>query len=308
MLTLSAADIARGLPMRDAIDVVAKAFAAISSREGYYPARIHMKLAQGDALVMPGFDGAAHLGVKIATIHPGNMLKGKPGTRASYMLIDAADGETRLLCDGTALTALRTGAASGLATRRLARADASTLAVFGAGTQAETQLAAMFTVRPIRDVRLVGRDRDRVERFIAAMRPRYPEATFERCHADAAIDGAHIIVTATNSLTPVFDGGRVDPGTHVNAVGSFRPDMRELDSALLRRSRLCVDQRDAALAEAGEIVEAIASGFVRPEHVVELGEIGECARATPQEITVFKTVGHAALDLYTAVELWRRTS
>src|SRR6185312_1845263 len=176
MRTLSAADIARLVPMRDAVDVLANAFRAISRREGRYPARMHVAIAGGDALVMPGYDGYAYLGVKVATIHPGNLVTGKPGTRATYLLLDARDGEPLLLCDGTALTALRTGAASGLATRRLARADATRLALFGVGSQAAAQLEAMFAVRAIDDVHVVSRDPQRAERFVSSARSRYPQA------------------------------------------------------------------------------------------------------------------------------------
>jgi len=308
MHTLTAADIARLLPMRDAIDVVADAFVAISRGDGEYPPRMHMSIAHGDALVMPGYDGRGHFGVKIATIHPGNVAEGKPGTRASYVLIDANDGEARLLCDGTALTALRTGAASGLATRRLARTDATTLALFGVGSQAAAQLDAVCSVRPIRDIRVVSRHAERAERFIAAMRKRYPDATIERANAETALSGAQVIVTATNSPTPVVDARRVDHGAHLNAIGSFRPDMREFDPALLSRARLFVDQRAAALEESGEIIEAVTKGYITPDDLVELGAVTEGARTSVDEITVFKTVGQAALDLFTAVELLRRAT
>lgn len=306
MLTLSAADIGRLLPMREAIDVAASACAAISRGEGHYPVRTHVTLAHGDALVMPGYDACGHFGVKVATIHPDNIAHGKPGTRASYLLIDAGDGEPRLSCDGTALTALRTGAASGLATRRLASPDATTLALFGVGNQAAAQLDAVCAVRAICNVRVVNRDPQRAEQFIATMRIRHPQARFERATPETALSGAHIVTTATSSTTPVFDAQRIMPGTHVNAIGSFRPDTRELDPALLRRARLIVDQRSAALAESGEILEALAKSYVSAADIVELGEIGECARGRREDITVFKSVGHAALDLFTAVELLRR--
>jgi ornithine cyclodeaminase len=306
MHALSAADIARLLPMRDAIDVAAEALRAISRGDGTYPPRMHVSIAHGDALVMPGYDGRGHFGVKIATIHPGNADEGKPGTRASYLLIDADDGEARLLCDGTALTALRTGAASGVATRRLARTDASTLALFGVGSQAAAQLDAICAVRPIRDVRVVSRNAERAERFIATMQRRHPDATIERADPETAVSGAHVIVTATNSSTPVLDAAWVDPGTHINAIGSFRPEMRELDPALFKHARLLVDQRAAAIAESGEIIEAISKGYLEPDDIDELGELTEHARRSDDEVTVFKSVGQAALDLFTAVELLRR--
>ena len=303
MRTLSAADIARLVPMRDAVDVLADAFRAISERKGQYPARMHVAIAGGDALVMPGYDGRAHFGVKIATIHPGNLGDGKPGTRASYLLLDARDGEPLLLCDGTALTALRTGAASGLATRRLARVEATKLALFGVGSQASAQLDAMVAVRAIADVRVVSRDPQRAERFISSARSRYPRARIDRSDAASAASQADIIVTATNSQMPVLRSAWVKPGTHVNAIGSFRPDMRELDPALLRRARLVVDDRGSALVESGEIIEALQKRYVDASGIAELGEIGEDERKSDHEITVFKTVGHAALDLFTAVRL-----
>lgn len=308
MLTLSAADIARLLPMREAIDVAARAVTAISRGEGHYPARMHLSIADGDALVMPGCDERGHFGVKVATIHPENRAKGKDGTRATYLLIDARDGELRLLCDGTALTALRTGAVGGLAMRRLARKEAHTLALFGAGNQAAAQLDAACAVRTIADVRVVSRNAERAARFIATMRARHPLARIERAEAETALAGADIVATATSSPTPVFDERLVEPGMHVNAIGSFRPDVREIDPALLRRARLFVDQRAAALAESGEIIEALARSYVDVAAVTELGEIGEGARFDGDEITVFKTVGHAALDLFTAAELLRRAT
>jgi ornithine cyclodeaminase len=308
MIILSASDVGRLLPMREAIDVAAHALAAIAHDEGMYPPRMHVTLARGDALVMPGYDGRSYLGVKIATIHPGNLAQGKPGTRATYVLVDAEDGEPRLVCDGSALTALRTGAASGVATQRLARADAATLAIFGAGSQANAQVEAMFAVRPIDAVRVVTRNAEHAERFVASLRDGHPQARIERSDRTAALAGADIVVTATNSYEPVFEASRVEPGSHVNAIGSFRPDMCEVDPALFLRARVFVEQRSSALAEAGEIIEAIARKYIVADDITEIGSVVENARTSPEEITVFKTVGHAALDLLTAVELLRRAN
>jgi len=289
--------------MQYAIDVMAGAFDAISRNQGQYPQRIHLSLGYGDALVMPGYDGLSYLGTKVVVVD--RSTRGTPGTRACYLLVRTPEAEPVLLCDGTALTALRTGAASGLATRRLARPAATTLALFGVGRQAAEQLAGAFAVRPIRDVRVVNRDSARAESFMLAMRSRFASATFQRRDARSAVEGADIIIAATNSATPLFNGQWVEPGTHVNAIGSYRPDMRELDLELSRRGRYVVDQRAAALAEAGELIEAISEGIVSPDEISELGEIGENARRTPDEITIFKTVGHAALDLFAASALLR---
>ena len=304
--TLSTADIERLLPMADAIDVAADAFRAISAREGEYPSRMHVALARGDALVMPGYDGHGHFGVKLVTVHPGNAAAGKPGTRASYLLIDADDGEPRLVCDGTALTALRTGAASGLATRRLARADANVLAIIGAGAQARAQVEAVCAVRTISDIHVVSRDAERADAFIASLRARFPDVRIDRATAQDAVASAQVIVTATNSSSPVLMADWVRPGSHINAIGSYTPGMCELDPALLAHAKIVVDQRAAALAGAGEILAAIRMGLITSDALVELGETQEAARGTEEAVTVFKTVGHAALDLFTAVELQRR--
>ena len=290
--------------MDDAIRVVAHAFDAITRGEGLYPQRLHLPLRGGDALVMPGYDGRSYLGTKIVTVHDSHATK--PGTTACYLLLDAGDGEPLLLCDGTALTALRTGAASGLATRRLGRANAATLALFGTGGQAAEQLAGVSAVRPIEDVRVVGRDQERAQHFVSGMRRRFPRVRIECSNPQSAIDGAQVIVTATNSSTPVFDGRWVEPGTHVNAIGSFLPSMREFDLTLSRRARFVVDQRAAVLAESGEVIEAVAEGILVPDDITELGAIGDGTRRSDDEITVFKTVGHAALDLFTAVALLDR--
>ncbi len=301
MRSLSAAEIARLLPMPRAIDVAAEAFAAISAGRGTYPMRVHIPVREGDALVMPGYDGLTYLGTKIVVV---NRSDGpEAGTRACYLLLRVADAQPALLCDGTALTALRTGAATGLATRRLARKDASVLALFGVGRQAAEQLAAVIAVRAIREVRVVNRDAARGEKFVDAMASRFPTSRIRRTDARTAVVGAHVIVTATNATEPVFDGHWVQAGTHVNAIGSFRPEMRELDLELFRRARCVVDQREAALEESGELLDAVAAGILRKEDLPELGEIGEDARRAPDEITVFKTVGHAALDLYTATAM-----
>jgi ornithine cyclodeaminase len=304
MRSLSAADIARLLPMPDAIDISARAFAAISARSGTYPLRTHFPVQVGDALVMPGYDGRDYLGTKIVVVRRAG--EGAAGTRACYLLMTASDAQPVLLCDGTALTALRTGAASGLATRRLARKDARVVALFGVGIQAGEQLRAVASTRLVDEVRVVSRDATRAGNFIQRMREALGDVRIARSSAEEAVRNADIVITATNSTTPVFDASWVRPGTHVNAIGSFRPEMRELDSALFRRARVFVDQREAALSEAGELIDAVNRGIVEPERLREIGVAPEFARESDDEITVFKTVGHAALDLFTAAALLER--
>lgn len=306
MQSLSAADIARLMPMRDAIEVSARAFAAISAHSGLYPARMHFRVRDGDALVMPGYDGRDYLGTKIVVVRRSS--GGQPGTRACYLLTTAADAQPVLLCDGTALTALRIGAATGLATRRLARKDARSVALFGAGGQAAEQLAAVLAVRPIGQVRVVTRSVARAEAFIRCMRERHTDLHLARAEAEDAVRGADIVIAATNATTPVFEASWVRPGTHINGIGSFRPDMCELDPRLLGQASVFVDEAQAALAEAGELIEALQSGLLTRDRICEIGTAPESSRRSDAEITVFKTVGHAALDLYTAVALLERVA
>jgi ornithine cyclodeaminase len=224
---------------------------------------------------------------------------------AAVLLVDPESGLPSALLEGTWLTALRTGAASGLATDLLARPDASVLGVIGAGVQARTQVEAVRAVRRIEEVRVASRTRASAESLAreleageatAAGPPRVVVVDSSR---DAA-SGADVVVTATDSATPVLPADAVAPGAHVNAVGGYRPDMQELPSGLVARARLVVDQVAAALAEAGDVVIPIAEGLVRETDLVELGAVaaGRAAgRRLPDEITVFKSVGSAAQDL-----------
>jgi ornithine cyclodeaminase len=206
--------------------------------------------------------------------------------------------------DGTWLTALRTGAAGGLAADLLARKDASTVALFGAGVQARSQLEAVRCVRPVTDVRVVSRTAASADALVAeldglsARRARSPED---------ALRGADIVIAATDSRTPVFDGTLVEPGTHVTAIGSFTPEMREVDTALVTRARVVVDQREAALAEAGDLIGPIRDGALDASAVsAELGEVvlGRApGRRTDEEITLFKSVGNAVQDVAIAASV-----
>ncbi|MFQ5341437.1 MAG: ornithine cyclodeaminase family protein, partial [Anaerolineae bacterium] len=195
----------------------------------------------------------------------------------------------------------RTGAGSGLATELLAREDAEVVAVFGAGAQARTQLEAVRTVRPIREVRIVSRTRESAQQFVDEIEGVEARVLDDR---SAAVRGAGIIIAATTSSTPVFDGRDVEPGTHINGIGSYTPEMQEVDATVVQRAKIVVDQREAALAEAGDLIIPIRQGLVRAADIyAELGEIvnGEKAgRTSDDEITFFKSVGNAAQDVATA--------
>ena len=304
---LRAADVLVACPMSDAIDAVAAGFAALSTGQATVPVRLSVQL-RGDAvaLAMPAaLTGASCYSVKVVTVAPSNAAAGRPVVIGTVLLGDALTGELLALIDGTALTALRTGAAGGVAARELSRADASRAALFGAGAQARTQLLALAAVRSIREVRVVTRDPAHAAALgdWAAREPALSGVALRPATADAAVADADVVLTATTSRTPVFRGTQLRDGVHVTAVGSFTPDGRELDDDTLRGARLVVDQRSAALAEAGELQGK------RPDELVELGEIiaGRAAgRSDDRQRTVFKSVGNAIQDLVVSARAFER--
>lgn len=286
--------------MSEAIDAVAEGFDALSGGRAVVPLRVPLPLRSdgGTALVMPAaMAGATTVSVKVASVAPANAIRGLELIQAAVLVIDADTGELRALLEGRSLTALRTGAAGGLAARRLAREDTRVVALYGAGAQAWTQLEAVLAVRAVREVRVVARRRESAEAFVRGF-PAPPGVRIVSATAEAARD-ADIVICATSSATPVFDQAVLGEGVHITAVGSFRPDMCEVDPEALRGARVVVDQREAALAEAGEIVAAVAAGILDPAGLIEIGGT-EAWRRSDQERTVFKSVGNAIQDLVVA--------
>lgn len=265
-------DIRSAVEMGEAIEAMRSAFPRISNGRARVPQRLVLSAPCGESLFMPGFleEGPA-LGGKVVSVFPGNADLDLPVTPGVVLLLDPQTGAPAAVMDGTYLTTLRTGAASGLATDVLARPDSEVLTIFGAATQARGQLEGVLSVRCVREIRITSRSRRSAERFareISGGRVRVLEDPRE------AVEGADVIVTVTDSETPVFPGRTVQPGTHVNAIGSYRPDMRELDAHLPSRARIVVDSRETAWEEAGELVQARREGVVEYEDVqLELGEI-----------------------------------
>lgn len=307
MLLLRAADVVRACPMADAIAAVEAGFAALSAGRAIVPVRASVPLhGQGVALSMPAsLAGGRHWSVKLVTVAPGNTARGLPLIAATVLLGDAETGAPLALLDGGSLTALRTGAAGGVAAKHLARAESPVVALFGGGAQARTQILGLAAVRSLREVRVVTRDPAHADAFIRAL----GEESGLRGVAVAssspsdAVRGADVVITATSSATPVFAGRELGEGVHVTAVGSFTPAMRELDDDALRGARIVVDRRDAALAEAGEL------RGMREGDVVEIGEViagSARGRVDARERTVFKSVGNAVQDLMTASRAYER--
>lgn len=310
---LSATDIRRALTARDAVDAMRIAFGELSGGTATVPVRSHLESARGLMLVMPavlGNHGA--LGTKVVSVFPDNPSRGAPMVQGAVLLLDGKTGQARALLDGASLTEIRTAAGSALATELLAPRDADTLAVFGAGAQGRSHVELLARTRRLREVRIVSRSETSAERLAARLSevadtltpeldPGPPPVVRAIRDSAEALDGARLVVTATSSSSPVFDARDLAPGAHVNAVGSYRPDMQEIDPDVLRRARVAVDQREAAWQEAGDLVIPLESGLIGSDAVdAELGEIVN-GKAPPgpgdHDCTVFKSVGNAAQDV-----------
>ena len=285
------------LPIDAAVDALQAAFGADALPEA--PLRSHLETRSGTLFVMPAV-GPQGVGVKLVTLTPGNPGRGLPFINAMYVLFARDTQVPVAVIDGAALTALRTAAVSGLATRFLANPDASRLVIFGAGVQARSHLTAMRAVRPIARLTVVSRSGERAEALTAEARALGLEA--ERGDPDAVAD-ADLICTCTTSDKPVFDGRLLAAGAHVNAVGAYRPDTRELDDETVRRARVVVETREVALAEAGDLLVPMERGVIGPDHIVaDLSQLvrGAEVRRSPADVTVFKSVGVALEDLVVA--------
>lgn len=299
------------LPMDESIRAMDAAMRAASAGRVATPQRQMMPLEGGGLFaIMPGMGPELGCyGAKIAGVHPGNPGRGLPTIQGLIVLFDYQTGSPLAVMDGAEITAIRTAAASGLATRALARSDARTLGLFGTGIQAAAHLDAMRTVRDIDEVLAWGIDRDSAARFAEQQSARTGLAVRAADSPEEAA-GCDIVCTATNSPTPILEGNWVRPGAHVNLVGAHSLATREADTALIRRAVVYVDLLSSARAEAGDIMIPVAEGAISVDHVV--GEIGQLldgvvlGRVDDAEITVYKSVGFAAQDLYAAARVLDR--
>ncbi len=281
------------LRMQEVIPAMERALADFSSGRVVQPVRTMLPVAEHEGFLglMPAYTGSA-LGAKLVCLYPHN--SGVPTHHATILLFKPETGEPLAIMDGRLITEVRTAAVSAVATEHLARPDASVLAIIGSGVQARSHLEALTLVREFREVRVWSPRR---------------AAAFAREHgvraaasAEEAVRGADVVVTATTSPTPVLSGEWLSPGAHVNAVGAPRPDWRELDDELLRRARVYVDSREAAMEESGDV---IAAG----EIFAEIGEVvagTKPGRRSADEVTLFKSLGLAVEDVATAELVYRK--
>jgi ornithine cyclodeaminase/alanine dehydrogenase-like protein (mu-crystallin family) len=260
--------------------------------------------------MIPGrFAGQGLMGIKVVTVFHGNRARGEESHCGSVLLFEDDLGQPVAVVDAAAITAIRTAAASAVATRALARPDACDLALLGSGVQASYHLAALRCVRPIKRVRVWSQTAERARDFAARESERYGIQVETMRSARETVDGADLICTVTSAREPILSGPWIDAGAHLNVVGSCSPITREVDGATIARSRVFVDSRESANAEAGDILLAQAEGSA-PEEVIEaeLGEVllGEWGGARrPVDITLFKSLGLAIEDLATAGHVYR---
>ncbi len=311
MRVLNAADVRKALPMREAIQAMKRAYAALSDGQADVPLRTRLGVPphEGLTLIMPAYvqspDGEA-LAIKAVSLFPHNPERGIAYIQAAVLLLESDSGRALALLEGGSLTAIRTGAASGAAIDLLARDDSKVLAVIGAGTQGRSQLEAACTARKIEQVFIYDPNRDKAEVLAGEMAGRGPIPFSIRSAASAkeAVLQADIVCTATTSMTPVFDDKDIKPGTHISAVGSYTPDMQEVPPDTVARALVVVDSRAASLEEAGDLIIPMRIGFFDVSHIyAELGEIvlgRKKGRESAEQITYFKSVGLAVQDAMAA--------
>lgn len=313
MLILNKKDLEELLPMEEVLEVLATGFREVKEGKCVVPVRFHLNVEehQGQFLFMPAYlPGLKQSGTKIVSVFPKNTSKGKPTIYATYLLSDPTTGEMLALLEGATLTGLRTGGASGVATRYLARKDAKVLGVIGTGFQSFFQFQAIRTVRPIEEVWAYDLDPQRLENFCKKLGPFvkvYPAST-----PSEAVRRSDILITATTSKTPVFSGKDLKPGVHINAIGAFRPDMREVDDQTILRATIVVDTYEGCLSEAGDLLIPMGEGKLKKENIH--GDLGDLVtgrkrgRSSPEEITFFKSVGFAMEDVVTAHRAYEKAN
>ncbi len=313
VLIVNQAEVPRLLPMKECIDVMARAFAALSRSEAAMPVRQILWLPDkaGALGLMPAnLTSVAALGLKAVTFFPRNEGTDLDSHQGAVLLFEAGRGRLLAVIDATSVTSVRTAAVSGLATRLLAREDAGDLTLVGSGVEARTHLEAMLVVRKIRRVRVASKTLERAKSFADRESKRHGIGITACTTVEEAVSGADIVCTVTSSREPVVRGEWLSPGVHVNAVGSSVATARELDSGAVAKARLFVDHRESALSEAGDFLLARGEGAVEDSHIRgELGHVltGEIAgRTSPSDVTLFKSVGLAIEDVAAAQHIYSK--
>ena len=294
----SADDVQSSVSMTDAIEAMKKAFTALSNGTAIVPTRLSLDMPDQHALhlSMPAYiTGGKYIAVKLVNVHYDNPQMGFPLVNGIIVVMDAERGEPIALIEGKSVTALRTGACSGLATKLLSRKESKNAVIFGAGEQAKTQIEAISCVRELESIKVIDPLQEKVLAFCEGLDPLVQPGNLQD------LENADIICTVTTQETPLFDYNQIKTGVHINAVGSHKPDTRELPSALIQNSKVYVDHLPASKIEAGNILIPISEEVYNWDNIS--GELGQLVdkkingRSTESDITVFNSIGNAAQDL-----------
>jgi ornithine cyclodeaminase/alanine dehydrogenase-like protein (mu-crystallin family) len=315
VIILTEREIRQICSMKDCLDDVERAFRLHAEGKANTPVRLSVDHPEhgGHTLYMPSYMGEiAFAAVKVVSIFPGNAARGKKTLSSALLLTETRTGEHVALMDASWLTVMRTGAVTGVAARYLAREDAESCLVIGCGAQAIGQIEAVLEVRSIRRLLLWNRTRERAEKLAETLRLTRPEFDGKIRVVDdvnAAVEAVDIIVCATRSEIPVFDGSRLRPGVHISAIGSYQPHMREFDlNALLKSDKVVADTREGVMHEAGDLIIPHQRGEWSFDRLhAELGEIvagRKPGRERAEEITLFKSVGAGFLDVLVAASVY----
>jgi len=308
MLILTDSDLRNVLTMSDVIEAVAQGFGALGAGEAIVPERLQfdIRASGGILLEMPAYaeqQGTGSLGTKIVSVFDQNAQRGLGIVQAVYLLLDSETGAPLSLMEGRFITAIRTAATSAVATRHMATSSPKRLAVFGAGVQAAFHIEAMMSVADIESILISSRSADKATFLAEEVRSKH-KINCGVALPEIAVKDSNLICTCTSSGTPLFDGGLLQAGTHINAVGAFTPSTRELDTETIRRSRVVIDAESAAGREAGEILIPLAENVLEGHTPIDtLADVvcGKVAgRQSDSDITVFKSCGLAIEDLVTA--------
>lgn len=314
IVVLGHEDVASLLTMHECIELMSEALSALARGESFNPLRTVVRPPKESHFLglMPAYRGGGNpaYALKEVCIFPDNPKRGLDAHQGAVLLHSAETGQLLAVLDASSITAIRTAAASGLATKLLARADAKTLAIVGTGVQARAHLEAMALSLRFESAKVAGRTKPRAEAFASELASKVSFPLEAAASVEEALRDADVVVVATNAVEPVIRREWVRLGAHINAVGSCSPKARELDTATLAASTLFVDRRESTLNESGDYLLAAAEGAIGPEHIrAELGEllIGEqLGRSFAEEITLFKSLGIAVEDLAAAQFLYRR--
>jgi len=313
VLIINQSEVRQLLPMAECMDVMAEALKALARGEAILPLRPVLWLPEkyGALGMMPSYLGNIKtMGLKVVSVFPHNHGTEYDSHQGAVLVFETVHGQLLSIMDSSSITGIRTGAVSGIATRLLAREDAHTLAILGSGVQARSHLAAMLQARKIERVSVWSRNADHSEAFAERELRRYGLRIEVAPTVQAAVEGADIICTTTAAPEPILKGEWIAPGAHINAVGSSVPFTRELDTAAMAKAKLFVDRRESTINEAGDFLFAKKEGAISDEHI--RGEIGDlllgkvAGRGSPDEITVFKSLGLAIEDLAAANYVYQK--